>query len=85
MTTAIACNCRDLCCRERAARSDWRPCTDCSLRPRQDRLAALCDEARMAGDAAQVDLCNAALAGYSDAIRACEKVMADARAMDDGE
>ncbi len=50
-----------------------------------DQILALRNEATIAGDVAQIALCDAALAGDLDALAACVKVIDAAAALDSDE
>lgn len=56
-----------------------------ALSSTRDRFAALRTEAAAAGDLAQVDLCNAALAGDAGALAECMRVLTAAEAQRESE
>lgn len=59
----------------------YQPVTDKAMKP--DRIRALRDEAGSAGDLAQVDLCDRALNGDTDAAIDCASVLDDAEAQEE--
>lgn len=62
------------------AYSHWCAATVAEELPGDERIEALRDEAAVAGDGAQVALCEAALGGDVSARGRCAKVIADAQA-----